>query len=54
MPEEKDVHNRILCVDADETSRILLRRILEAEGFVVTECADGAQALDRARGTSLI
>ena len=35
----------VLVVDDDKTLRVLLRRILEGEGYRVVEAADGNQAL---------
>lgn len=45
--EEENVRNKILYVDDDEKSRILLRKILQAEGFVVSEAADGLEACEK-------
>lgn len=40
---------RLLVVDDDENTRASLRGILEAEGYVVEESGDGAEALERLR-----
>jgi CheY-like chemotaxis protein len=44
--------NRILIVDDKATSRELLRTVLEKQGYVVTEAADGEEALQRVRAES--
>ncbi len=43
------VAGRILVVDDQEPNRLLLRDLLEAQGHVVTEAADGPEALERVR-----
>ncbi|MEK6776462.1 MAG: response regulator [bacterium] len=48
MPEQGNVRNKILYADDDEKSRILVRKILESEGFVVSEAADGLEAVQKA------
>jgi len=40
---------RILIVDDEPTIRLTVRRILEPQGHVVVEAADGSQALDHCR-----
>ncbi len=47
MPEQESVRNKILCVDDDEKSRILLRKILETDGFLVKEAVNGEEALEK-------
>jgi CheY-like chemotaxis protein len=44
---------RILILDDEATNRDLIRMILEYDGHVVLEAADGAAALDTARGEHL-
>ena len=39
----KPEHHRLLIIDDDETMRKALRRIFEAEGYLVTTAADGTQ-----------
>ena len=41
--------SRILVVDDDRTTRVLLRRVLEAQGFSVTTAKDGIEVLRRLR-----
>ncbi len=41
--------SRILVVDDDRTTRVLLRRVLEAQGFSVTTAKDGIEGLRRLR-----
>ena len=48
-PEERAL--RVLVVDDDEDTRLLLRTILEGRGFVVDEAVNGAQALDMLEGS---
>jgi DNA-binding response OmpR family regulator len=40
---------RVLVVEDDQSTRTLVRKVLEREGFVVEEVADGRQALDEMR-----
>jgi DNA-binding response OmpR family regulator len=40
---------KILVADDDDDIRKLLRRLLQAEGYVVVEAADGEEALKQAR-----
>ena len=40
---------RILIADDKATSRELLRTVLERQGYMVTEAADGEEALEKAR-----
>jgi CheY-like chemotaxis protein len=40
---------RILIVDDKATSRELLRTVLERQGYVITEAADGEEALQKVR-----
>jgi CheY-like chemotaxis protein len=44
--------NHILIVDDKATSRELLRTVLEKQGYVVTEAADGEEALQKVRAES--
>jgi DNA-binding NtrC family response regulator len=37
----------ILVVDDEETVRLYVRRVLEADGYAVEEAVDGAQAMNR-------
>jgi CheY-like chemotaxis protein len=37
----------ILIIDDEDTIRILLRSVLEAEGYEVAEASNGRQGLDR-------
>ena len=39
-------HPRILITDDDRMARVLLERLLTREGFLVTDCASGQEALD--------
>ncbi len=41
---------RVLVVDDDDVTRVILRRALEHAGYEVCEAEDGAAALDVARG----
>jgi len=43
---------RILLVDDDITTRLLLRRLLEKAGHEVTEARDGSEALQQFRDTA--
>jgi two-component system, cell cycle response regulator DivK len=43
---------KILIVDDRETSRELLRMVLERQGYEITEAADGDEALKQARAES--
>jgi CheY-like chemotaxis protein len=55
-PREAEVGRRVLVVDDEASMRTLCRINLELAGFEVTEAADGAEALARAReqGVALI
>lgn len=44
---------RILIADDKATSRELLRTVLERQGYLVTEAADGGEALEKARADTL-
>jgi CheY-like chemotaxis protein len=44
---------RILIADDKATSRELLRTVLERQGYLVTEAADGGEALEKAKADSL-
>ena len=41
------VTGRVLVVDDQEPNRLLLKDLLEAQGYLVTEASDGAEALQR-------
>lgn len=43
----------ILIIEDDEQTRTLLRMMMEREGYEVVEAADGKEALDRFRETSI-
>jgi len=45
------VGGSILVVDDDEATRIVLRFLLETEGYIVLEAADGQAALDHLRAS---
>lgn len=36
---------RILVVDDDRSMRLMMRKVLEADGYIIEECCNGAQAL---------
>jgi signal transduction histidine kinase len=40
--------HRVLCIESDPPTRALVRRLLEAEGFVVDESTTGLEGIDRA------
>ncbi len=42
-------NKKILIIDDEKTLRLLMRKFLELEGFDVSEAADGAEGLNRAR-----
>ena len=44
---------RILIADDKATSRELLRTVLERQGYLVTEAADGGEALEKAKADTL-
>lgn len=46
MLGKENVRNKILYVDDDEKSRIFVRKILESEGFLVTEADNGLSAIE--------
>gem|GEM_PF-3608104 len=46
--EQGNVRNKILYADDDEKSRILVRKTLESEGFVVSEAVNGLEAVQKA------
>ncbi len=48
MSEQGNVRNKILYADDDEKSRILVRKILESEGFVISEAVNGLEAVQKA------
>ncbi len=44
----KCLHNlRLMVVEDSETNRIIIKELLEAYGVIVTECADGAEAVEK-------
>jgi len=45
----RDVH--ILCIEDNAENRLLVRRILEAEGYAVSEARDGPSGLETAAET---
>ena len=49
MDGKETAGTRILVVEDDDDTRILLRRLLEGEGYTVAEAADGRQAVETAR-----
>jgi len=46
LAEDEKGPPKILLVDDDEDARVLMRTVLEKEGFEIHEAADGHQALD--------
>jgi len=44
--EEEEGSPRILLVDGDEDARVLMRTLLEEEGFEIQEAGDGRKAVD--------
>ena len=48
MPDKK----KILVIDDNKASRIMLREELEANGYEVSEAEDGAVGLEKARNTA--
>ncbi len=46
LVEEEKGPPKVLLVDDDEDARVLMRTVLEKEGFEIHEAADGHQALD--------
>ncbi|HEX7025702.1 MAG TPA: response regulator, partial [Gammaproteobacteria bacterium] len=42
---ETQVPARILVVDDDRSMRLMMRKVLEADGYIIEECCNGAQAL---------
>lgn len=45
-PDPTPLARRVLVVDDDPDARLIIRSLLEREGFVVDEASDGAMALD--------
>jgi CheY-like chemotaxis protein len=50
-PQNGRVHNRILLVEDNDSSRQLARMVLNGSGFDVDVAADGAEGLKKARST---
>jgi CheY-like chemotaxis protein len=46
IPHPEPSARRVLVVDDDADARLIIRSLLEKEGFVVDEASDGAMALD--------
>lgn len=47
VPAEKTGPSRILLTDDDARTRLLMRKLLEVQGYTVEECENGTQALER-------
>jgi CheY-like chemotaxis protein len=54
VPEGASVGEVVLVVEDEEAVRIMLRRLLESEGYQVLEAADGQRALVVVDGTSRV
>jgi PAS domain S-box-containing protein len=48
---ERDQQDQVLVVEDDEDARLLLRKLLEKEGYAVTTAASGEEGLSKARAS---